>query len=149
MAHTSANLLVHLVFSTKHRRPLIQPNMKADVCAYLGGIVREMNGTALIVNGTTDHVHLLLRIPPVRSIAEFARVLKANSSKWIHQKWPKSEFGWQNGYGAFSVSESNARAVTEYIANQEAHHQKKSFQEEFLAFLMKNGISVDEGNLWT
>lgn len=113
-----------------------------------GGIAREMKGTALIVNGTADHVHLLLRIPPICSVAEVARLLKSNSSKWIHQKWPQSEFGWQTGYGAFSVSESSVPAVTSYIAEQEKHHERRTFQQEFVAFLEKNHIAVDERYLW-
>jgi REP element-mobilizing transposase RayT len=148
MAHTCSNLLVHLVFSTKERRPLIGSGMKAEVCAYLGGIVREMKGTALIANGTADHVHLLIRVPAAHAVAEMVRILKATSSKWIHQKWPALEFGWQTGYGAFTVSESNVDAVTKYIAEQERHHKKRSFQDEFQEFLKKNKIFVDERYLW-
>jgi REP element-mobilizing transposase RayT len=148
MAHTCSNLLVHLVFSTKGRRPVIGADMKGEVCAYLGGIVREMRGAALIANGTADHIHLLIRVPAVHAVAEVVRILKSNSSKWIHQRWPDREFAWQTGYGAFAVSESNVRAVSKYIAEQEAHHQKRSFQDEFREFLKKNGIVVDEQYLW-
>ena len=115
----------------------------------MGGIIREMHGIALIVNGTTDHVHLLARIPPICSVAEIARVLKANSSRWAHEKWPHhTEFAWQAGYGAFSVSESSAPTVMEYIAKQEEHHRRRSFQEEHLEFLRKNGITFEEKYLW-
>jgi putative transposase len=96
---------------------------------YLGGIIREMRGTALIVNGTADHVHALVRVRPAHSAAEIARVIKANSSGWVRAKW-SSDFDWQIGYGAFSVSESNVGTVTKYIATQEEHHKKHSFQEE-------------------
>jgi len=106
-----------------------------------------MQGTALIVNGMADHVHMLVRIRPVHSPAEIARVVKANSSKWVREKWSR-EFGWQTGYGVFSVSESNVRAVTKYIAEQEEHHKKHSFQEEFLAFLKKNHVEYDERYIW-
>ena len=122
--------------------------MKGEVCAYLGGTVREMKGAAMIANGTDDHIHSLIRVPAVHGIAEVVRVVKANSSKWIHQRWPDREFGWQTGYGAFTVSESNVRAVSKYISEQEAHHQKRSFQDEFREFLKKNGIVVDEQYLW-
>lgn len=149
MPHTSANLLVHLIFSTKQRHPSITPEIKPDLLAYMGGIIREMHGVALIVNATTDLVHILARIPPVCSVAEMARILKANSSRWAHEKWPGHRtFAWQTGYGAFSVSESSVPAVMEYIAKQEEHHRKKSFQEEYLEFLHKNRIAYDEKYLW-
>ena len=102
-----------------------------------------MRGTAPIVNGTADHVHVLLRILPVHSAAEIARVIKTNSSGWVRAKW-SSNFAWQTGYGVFSVSESNVAAVTKYIAGQEEHHKKHPFQEEFLAFLRKNNVVYDE-----
>ena len=147
MSHTSGNILLHLIFSTLGRRPLIKPDFRADLFAYLGGIVREIQGTALIINGTADHVHALVRIRPAQSAAEIARVMKANSSKWVRAKW-SLEFGWQTGYGVFSVSESNVAAVTRYIASQEAHHKKHSFQEEFVTFLRKNNVAYDERYIW-
>jgi putative transposase len=147
VAQTCGNVVVHLIFSTKLRKPLIGPDIRSDLFAYLGGIVREMHGTALIVNGTCDHVHMLIRIRPVQSIAEIARVVKTNSSGWIRKKG-HNEFGWQAGYGAFSVSESNVPAVTEYIATQEEHHRKRSFQEEFVSFLKKNNVVYDERYIW-
>lgn len=147
MSHTSGNILLHFIFSTQGRRPLIKPGFRVDLFAYLGGIVREMNGTALIVNGTADHVHMLARLRPVHSAAEVVRIMKANSSRWAHEKWGH-EFGWQTGYGVFSVSESNGEAVKKYIAEQEEHHQKHSFQEEFVAFLKKNNVAYDERYIW-
>ena len=102
-----------------------------------------MRGTAPIVNGTADHVHVLLRILPVHSAAEIARVIKTNSSGSVRAKW-SSNFAWQTGYGVFSVSESNVAAVTKYIAGQEEHHKKHPFQEESLAFLRKNNVVYDE-----
>jgi putative transposase len=149
MPHTSANLLVHLIFSTKQRCPSIRPDLRTDLFAYLGGIVREMRGVALMVNGTADHVHLLIRIPPVHAVADVARVLKTNSSRWVHEKWPHyRSFAWQTGYGVFSVSESSAPAVMKYIAEQKNHHRKRSFQDEYLEFLRKNRIAFDERYLW-
>ena len=147
LSHTSGNILLHFIFSTQGRRPFIKPEFRDDLFAYLGGIVREMQGTALIINGTADHVHVLVRIRPAQSAAEIARVVKANSSRWVHEKW-SSEFGWQTGYGVFSVSESNVAEVTKYIAGQEDHHQKHSFQEEFVSFLKKNNIVYDEKYIW-
>ena len=146
MSHTCGNILLHLIFGTHQRRPLIKPEFRDDLFAYLGGIIREMNGTALIVNGTTDHVHMLVRIRPAPSPAEIARIIKTNSSRWIRER--HAEFAWQTGYGVFSVSESNVSAVTKYIASQEEHHKKHSFQDEFRAFLRKNRIVVDEKYIW-
>ncbi len=123
------------------------PEIRADLFAYLGGIVREMHGTALIINGTADHVHMLIRIRPAHAVAEIARIAKTNSSRWAGTKW-KMEFAWQTGYGAFSVSESNVAAVSRYIAEQEQHHKKRDFQEEHVAFLRKNKIAYDERYIW-
>jgi putative transposase len=139
--------LLHLIFSTLGRRPLIKVEFRGDLFAYLGGIIREMHATALVINGTADHVHMLLRIRPVHSSAEIARVVKTNSSKWVREKWCPG-FAWQTGYAVFSVSESNVGAVTKYIAAQEAHHKKHSFQEEFVVFLKKNNVEYDERYIW-
>jgi putative transposase len=147
MPHTFDNILLHMIFSTHRRRPLIKPEFRDDLFAYLGGIIREMDGAALIINGTADHVHMLMRIRPVQSSAQIARVVKANSSHWVHEKWA-SKFAWQTGYGVFSVSESNVAPVTKYIAEQEKHHQKHSFQDEFVAFLKKNNVAYDERYIW-
>jgi putative transposase len=147
LSHTSGNILLHLIFGTRRQLPLIKPDFRADLFAYLGGIIREIRGTALIINGASDHVHLLVRIRPAQSAAEIARLVKANSSKWVREKW-SSDFAWQTGYGVFSVSESNVAAVTKYIATQEEHHKKHSFQEEFLAFLKKNHVEYDERYIW-
>jgi len=149
MAHTFTNLLTHVVFSTKHRLPQIDPELKAPLLSYMGGIVRELNGVALLVNGTADHVHLLVRLPPTVSIADALRIVKTNASRWVHEKWPsRSAFTWQTGYGAFSVSQSNATAVLRYIKNQEEHHRKVSFQQELIAYLRRHGIEYDERYIW-
>ncbi|MGA9980304.1 MAG: IS200/IS605 family transposase [Candidatus Sulfotelmatobacter sp.] len=128
MSHTAGNLVLHLIFSTKGRQPLITPEIRTDLFAYLGGIIREMHGTALIINGTADHVHMLIRIRPAQAAAEVARVVKTNSSRWMNENWVHQKrparFAWQTGYGAFSVSESNVLAVSRYIATQEEHHKK-------------------------
>lgn len=147
MAQTLGNVVVHLIFSTKQRKPLIVPEIRSDLFAYLGGIVRELRGTALIVNGTCDHVHMLIRIRPAQSIAEVARIVKTNSSGWI-RKEGHAEFAWQSGYGVFSVSESSIPAITKYIASQEEHHKRRSFREEFVAFLKKNRVVYDERYIW-
>lgn len=147
MSDTSGNILLHMIFSTHGRLPRIKSDFRADLFAYLGGIIREMDGTALIVNGAADHVHMLLRIRPAQSSAQVMRVVKANSSRWVHKK-RDPKFAWQTGYDVFSVSESNVAAVTKYIAEQEEHHRKHSFQEEFVAFLVRNSVAYDERYIW-
>ena len=147
MSQTASNLVVHMIFSTKARQSLLTPEIRDDVFAYLGGVIREMRGTALIVGGTSDHAHMLFRIRPVQAVAEIARVVKANSSRWLRKKG-NEHFYWQNGYGAFSVSESNVPAVVRYIATQEEHHKKLTFQQEFIAFLKKNKVAYDERYIW-
>jgi putative transposase len=145
MAHTFTNLLTHIIFSTKDRVPSIDTEVKPELFAYLGGMVREVNGKAYAINGTADHVHLLINLPPTLALSDAMRVLKSNSSRWISEKWAKQRaFGWQTGYGAFSVSRSNVPAVLKYIDNQEERHKKVTFKEEFIAFLKKHGISYDE-----
>ena len=142
----AATVLLHVIFSTHHRHPSIKPEFRDDLFAYLGGIIREMNGTALIVNGTADHVHMLVRIRPSHAPAEIVRIAKTNSSRWVRER--SANFSWQTGYGVFSVSESSVSAVMKYIARQEEHHKKQSFQDEFRAFLKQNGIVVDEKYVW-
>jgi REP element-mobilizing transposase RayT len=149
MGSTFTSLLFHCVFSTKDRKPEITPEVAPQLFAYLGGIVRSLDGAALAVNGVADHVHLLVSLKATVSIADAMRVVKANSSKWVHEQWPmKRSFGWQDGYGAFSVSRSNVDAVGAYIARQEDHHRTVSFQEEFVAFLKRHGIDYDERYIW-
>ncbi|HET9492992.1 MAG TPA: IS200/IS605 family transposase [Chloroflexia bacterium] len=149
MTHTFTHLVTHVIFATKERTPLIRPDMKEDLHAYMGGIVREMGGKAIIINGMPDHVHLLIYLPPTVAIAEAVRVLKANSSRWVHEKWPgSSEFGWQRGYGAFSVSRTIISHVERYIATQEEHHRTITFEEEFVGFLRRHGMEYDVRYLW-
>ena len=149
MAHTFSNLQTHVIFSTKDRVPNIQPQWKADLFSYMGGIICELDGKAITINGTSDHVHLLLWMPPALSIAEALRVLKTNSSRWVHRKLGRERrFAWQIGYGAFSVSHSNMPAVVKYIRAQETHHRRVSFQEEFVAFLKRNDVHYDERYIW-
>ena len=145
MAHTFSSLLSHVIFSTKNRATLIDNELRPKLHGYIGGIIRELGGTALAVNGTADHLHILLRLPPKVPVSEVMRVVKTNSSRWVHESWPsRSSFGWQTGYEVFSVSASNRNAVIEYIASQEEHHRGISFQEEYLAFLNRHGIEYDE-----
>jgi putative transposase len=149
MAHTFTDLLVHAVFSTSGRAPLLSDAIRADVHAYMGGILRELRALPIVIGGTADHVHFLARLPAEFSVADCLRLVKTNSSRWIKEKWPeRRRFAWQRGYGAFSVSESRRGVVVRYIQDQERHHRRISFQEEFLALLRNHGVEFDEKYLW-
>jgi len=148
MAHTFANLLTHVIFSTQDRQPLITRDLRPDLLAYMGGIVRKLRGKMLGSSARPDHVHCLLSLPPTLSVAEALRVLKTNSSLWVHDTRRRRAFAWQTGYGAFSVSQSNVPAVLRYIREQDKHHRRVSFQEEFIAFLKRHGITYDERYIW-
>lgn len=148
MAHTFTNLLVHVVFSTKDRQPWIDAELHGRLLPYMGGIVRELNGSSWIIGGTADHVHGLWLVPTTMALADMMRVVKTNSSRWVHEQYPHKEFGWQAGYGAFSVSQSASADVRTYIERQAEHHRKLTFQEEFLAFLKRHGIEYDERYIW-
>ena len=149
MAHTYTNILTHVIFSTKDRIPNIDAELKPQLYAYINGIARELKTELLAINGAADHLHLLIMLPAQLALADALRVLKTNSSRWVHEKWvSRQDFGWQTGYGAFSVSQSKVSNVLSYIANQEQHHQKRSFQKEFIEYLNKNGIEYDERYIW-
>ena len=149
MSRTFTNLLTHLIFSTKDREPLIRTDIREELHAYLGGLARELEGKAYGINGTDDHVHMLVNLPAKVSVSDAMRFIKSNSSGWVHDKWPQRRaFSWQLGYGAFSVSKSNVPAVLEYIRNQEVHHRKTTFKEELIDFLVKHEIEYDERYIW-
>jgi REP element-mobilizing transposase RayT len=149
MAHTFTHLLTHIVFSTKNRAPLLDGDLKSRLFAYLGGIIRELVGQVILINGPADHVHILTTIPARISLSDFMRDLKANSSGWVHKEFPvRRNFAWQTGYGAFAVSHSNLESVKEYIRTQEEHHRQRTFKEEFTAFLKRHEIEYDDRYLW-
>jgi putative transposase len=148
MSHTYTRLLFHIVFSTKHRHLWITEDVRSDLHGYLGGIVRNIEGTAISVGGVADHVHILASIPAKISLSDAVRTIKSNSSKWMHETKSVQVFQWQEGYSAFTVSESNREAVIRYIENQEEHHRRSSYQDELIALLRKHGIEFDESTLW-
>jgi REP element-mobilizing transposase RayT len=149
MAGTFTNLLYHLVFSTKNRLPLITKNLQPDLYSYMGGIIRGEGGKLLEIGGMPDHVHLLAKFKPTKSISEMLGRIKAKSSKWANEERMKMrKFGWQDGYAAFSVSESQVEPVRGYIQNQENHHRRCVFQDELRALLDKHGIEYEERYLW-
>ncbi len=149
MAGTFTQIAMHFVFSTKQRAPLITPGLQEELYKYIGGIVHNEKSLMVQIGGMPDHLHLLCLLHPMSSTSEIMRLVKANSSKWINEQAGRTtRFEWQNGYGAFSVSKSILPAVSEYIRNQEEHHRKKSFQEEFLEFLKKHEIDYDPRYIW-
>jgi REP element-mobilizing transposase RayT len=144
MSHTFSQLLYHVVFSTRNRADLIGPELRDELYPYLGGITRNEGGSLLAVGGMPDHVHLLVRCKPALSVPDLLRTLKANSSRWIGERadLPR-DFAWQEGYGVFSVSQSAAGAVCRYIQNQEEHHRRRRFAEEWVRLLKKHEIEFD------
>lgn len=147
MSHTFTNLHFHFVFRTKDSLELITDEIKPELYAYLGGLTKELKGKPLAINGMSEHIHLLVSLPPTVSISDALKFLKANSSKWMNERFGK-EFAWQIGYGAFSVSRSQVDAVVKYIQNQEEHHQKYDSKEEFLKLLRNHEVEFDENYLW-
>jgi REP element-mobilizing transposase RayT len=141
------NLLYHIVYATKERSPLITNALRLKLHEYLGGTVRGLGGIALEINGTADHVHLLVKLKPTISVSEFLQKLKANSSRWANQITNR-RFAWQSRYGAFTVSESQVGRVRAYVRNQEEHHRRVNFEEEFKALLQAHGVDFDESHLW-
>jgi REP element-mobilizing transposase RayT len=145
MAHTYGSCLYHYVFSTKDRRATIRPEWMPRLWEYVGGIARENGMKTLCVGGRPDHAHVLLAAPPVMSPAKAIQLLKGGSSKRGHDAFShEGEFGWQEGYAVFSVSFSNVDAVRRYILDQEKHHVRRTFEEEYRAFLIKHRIAFDE-----
>jgi REP element-mobilizing transposase RayT len=145
MPGTYSQLLFHIVFGTKHRQPWITPEVAERLYPYMGGIVRAEKGVLFEVNGVEDHVHLYLQWRTDESISNLMRTVKARSSKWIHDTYPKLEaFSWQEGYSAFTVSKSQEPAVKRYIASQHEHHRKEDFKSELLRLLKAHGIAFEE-----
>ena len=150
MPQSLANVLFHVVFSTKDRHPFLRDSAVRDVMTgYLVGTLRSIQCPSLIVAVVEDHVHILCNLHRTVTIANLIEDVKTGSSKRIKQEGASlADFHWQNGYGVFSVSQSNVEAVKEYIANQEEHHRKRSFQEEFRLLLERHGVQWDERYVW-
>jgi putative transposase len=145
MATSFANLLYHVVFSTKERVPLLHESVREPIYEYIGGILRTEGCILLEIGGMPDHVHILAKIKPAIAVAEAVRLLKANSSRWVNESQKTTgRFEWQVGYAAFSVSESQVAEVRRYIQTQEQHHARISFKDELIALLKKNRIEYDE-----
>jgi REP element-mobilizing transposase RayT len=144
-----ASLQYHVIFSTKNRDPAIDRALQPRLYEYVGGVLRGHRGVLLAAGGMPDHVHLLVGLHRETSVAEAVKLVKAHSSKWVHETFPdRQAFAWQAGYGAFTVSYSGVDQVKRYIAGQEEHHRTRTFQEEFIAFLRRHGINYDERYVW-
>jgi putative transposase len=150
MAQSLARLWTHLIFSTKNRFPFLSDqSIRADMHKYLATVLREHDCKTLIVGGVEDHVHALFALSRNYSIATIVKEIKRTSSSWIKEAAPRlAKFHWQNGYGAFSVSQSDLARVVSYIETQEQHHRRITFQDEFRTFLKKYEIEYDERYVW-
>jgi REP element-mobilizing transposase RayT len=149
MPQSLTKLYVHIVFGTKHREPIIDKNIESELHNYLGGIVKVLDCVPIKIGGYFDHIHILCRLSKKITIIKLLEEIKASSSKWAKTKGNKySNFYWQDGYGAFTVSPYEVGKISRYIENQHEHHRKKTFKEEYLEFLKKNEAEYDERYLW-
>jgi len=143
MSSTYLSLHYHIVFSTKHRQPLIDASWRERLHEYLGGTVNGLKGFSQGVGGTDDHVHLLIGLKSTHCLADFMRELKKASSVWVHDEIGLAKFAWQEGYGAVTVGPTSRDGVKRYIANQEEHHRKLTFREELVSLLEQAGVEYD------
>jgi REP element-mobilizing transposase RayT len=144
VSHTYIWCRTHLIYSTKDRRRQIAPDLQSRLWPYLGGIARENGLHAMAVGGGEDHVHMLLGLCATLSLSSSLQRIKGASSRWVHENFPDLGcFAWQEGYGAFSVSQSQVGRTIRYIQGQEEHHRRTSFEEEFVAFLRRYGMPYD------
>lgn len=149
MPQSLAKNILYLIFSTKNREPILTAEVRADLHSYMGAILRRYDSPAILMNSVADHIHILFCLSKNHALKKVVEEVKKGSSKWVKGQGREfAKFFWQAGYGAFSVSQSAAPAVTRYIENQEAHHRKVGFQDEFREFLRKYGIEYDERYVW-
>lgn len=149
MPQSLSQILVHLVFSTKHREAVLADDIRDELHAYMGGIVENLKGTLLKAGSVADHIHLLIAHPRTCAPSELVQELKTGSSKWLKTKGARyADFHWQGGYGIFSISPAHRPGLEAYIANQAEHHRKVTFQEEYRRLLGKYGVGYDERYVW-
>lgn len=149
MAHTYVSNHIHYVFSTKNRERVLPKDVRDRLWAYMGGIAKQHGIIPIMIGGYDDHCHALLALPSTMTIAKAMQHVKGLSSKWLSETFPDlRNFQWQDGYGAFGVSMSHIDQTVNYIRNQEEHHKKLSFQEEYIAFLKRHNIPYDERHVW-
>jgi REP element-mobilizing transposase RayT len=147
MPHKYSSLIIHAIFSTKGRRPVLTTTIKEELFAYMGGIIGRLKGQSMLVNGPKDHVHLLFVLPATLSLSEMMEKVKANSSKWANEHWPAIGFAWQIGHAGFCVSPLRIEEVRNYILNQEAHHRKLTYEQEVAPLLERHGVKFEKGDL--
>ena len=149
MPQSLSRILIHLVFSTKNRERILTPTIQTELHPYLAGTLDNIECPSLQVGGVEDHVHLFFGLSRTRTIADVVETVKTSSSKWIKTKGVAfADFHWQSGYGAFSVSQSDADAVVTYVRNQAQHHQKMTFQDEYRRLLERYQVAFDEKYVW-
>lgn len=149
MPQSLARLHVHLIFSTKHRERLITDPVRDALHAYMATVLKNLGCAPVLINSVADHVHILFELARTVSVSQAVEEVKKTSSKWIKTQGTEfTSFAWQAGYGAFAVSQSNVPAVRDYIARQQEHHRRKSFQEEYRTFLERHGVAYDEQYVW-
>jgi REP element-mobilizing transposase RayT len=149
MPQSLASLHVHLIYSTKNREAVLSESVRESLHAYMAKVLMNLECHPIIINSMEDHVHILFDLARTFAVSQVVEDVKKSSSKWIKTQGPGfATFAWQAGYGAFAVSESNVADVCEYIARQKEHHQKKSFQEEYRAFLTRHKVAYDERYVW-
>lgn len=148
MPQSYTSLSYHIVFSTKDRRPMLPAELRPRVFAYIGGILRQERGALLEAGGTENHVHLLAAVSKEQSLSDAVRVIKSNSAGWLHREVGLAEFGWQDGYGGFTVDSGDTAELVSYIRNQEDHHRTTTFEEEFVRLLKRHGVKYDQRYLW-
>lgn len=149
MPQSLAQIIVHIIFGTKTRQPFITAEIEPELFAYMGDTIKRNGGIPFLINGTKDHVHILCNMPRTVSLAKYIEEIKRNSSRWIKSKGVDyTDFAWQDGYGAFSVSSSKKKVVEKYIRDQKLHHKQLSFKEVLIRFFKEYGIQYDERYLW-
>lgn len=149
MPQSLSKVIIHIIFRTKDRQPWLDRDIRPRMHAYVATVGRDLNGEVLRVGGVADHLHIVATLPRTLSQAEMVETMKKTSSKWIKELDSKySQFYWQRGYGAFSVSPSQLDAVVQYVENQEEHHRTRTFQEEYREVLRKYGVEFDERYVW-
>lgn len=148
MSSTHLSLHYHIVFSTKERRAIIGNEWRRRLHGVLGGSIKTIHGVPEAIGGTCDHIHLLVGLRATHRLADVVKDIKTSSSRWIHTEIKSKLFAWQTGYGAFTVSVSQIEKVKNYILNQEEHHRKKNFQDEYVELLKLAQVDYDEKYLW-
>lgn len=149
MPQSLARLHIHLIFSTKNRDRVLFESVRPPLHAYMATVLQNLGCRAVIINSVDDHVHALFELSRTLAVSKAVEEIKKSSSKWLKSQSPDlGRFAWQAGYGAFAVSESNVGAVREYIAGQQEHHRRRSFQEEYRASLAKHQVAFDERYVW-